>query len=287
MEANILGVAKQGHAAAWEKARAEMPELDINGLISIVASVWGAKENRAEAAADAAKKLAQKYKKPIEVYLNAFAVTFLADGLKQVKFQDISKLGTEEFTEKLVEAAKKIECAVVSFCHGNIDEVEFISRMGQTGVLEVGKSFLGAAGVDLDEVKGQIQGALGDVHSISIRLVSFCAAVAAYKILKGALQDAAMMREARVRVEAECARSIAQMRAYREEMSAAVSDYLYDHAETFNTGIAAMDRAILEGDVDGFLRGNVMIQEILNYKVKFRNQEEFDALMESDAVFVL
>ena len=36
-----------------------------------------------------------------------------------------------------------------------------------------------------------------------------------------------------------------------------------------------------------FIRGNVMIQEILNYHVQFRNQNEFDALMDGDAAFVL
>ena len=30
-----------------------------------------------------------------------------------------------------------------------------------------------------------------------------------------------------------------------------------------------------------------MIQEILNYHVQFRNQNEFDALMDGDAAFVL
>lgn len=95
------------------------------------------------------------------------------------------------------------------------------------------------------------------------------------------------MRENRLRIEEECAKSVAQMRHYREKMNAAVSDYLYAHAETFNAGIAAMDRAILDGDAQGFIRGNVMIQEILNYHVQFRNQNEFDALMDGDAAFVL
>ena len=58
-------------------------------------------------------------------------------------------------------------------------------------------------------------------------------------------------------------------------------------AQTFNAGIAAMDRAILDGDAQGFIRGNVTIQEILNYHVQFRNQNEFDALMDGDAAFVL
>lgn len=58
MEANanaIFGAVRQGHMAAAEKAQAEMPKLEVNELISLVASVLGAKENRAEAAMAAAK----------------------------------------------------------------------------------------------------------------------------------------------------------------------------------------------------------------------------------------
>lgn len=290
MEANanaIFGAVRQGHMAAAEKAQAEMPKLEVNELISLVASVLGEKGNRAEAAMTAAKKLAAKYQKPVEVYLNAFAVFALENGLKQVKFRDVSKLGTEEFAEKVIEAVKKVESAVAAYCRADIDEVALISRLGEAGVLDVAQSFLQACGVDVAKVKGQVQAVLEDFTSVGILLVSFYASAAAYKLLREALQDAAVAHENRIQVEEECAKSIERMRSYRERMNAAVSDYLFVRAETFNAGVAAMDQAILEGDVNGFLRGNVAIQEMLNYKIQFHNQEEFDALMDSDEAFVL
>ena len=283
--AAIKDVFKQGHAEAW--AKAEMPSLEINELISLVASVLGAKENQKEAAVAAAKQLAEKYRKPLQVYLDAFAVFMVGNGLKQVKLGEISKLGTEEFAAKMIEAGKNIEGAITAFCHSQIDEIVLINQLGQTGVLEVGQSLLQAAGVDLAQVRGQIQTALGNVNGVSVVFVSFYASAAAYKMLQEALQEAAVVRENRIRIEEECTKSIEMMRSYRKQMNASVSDYLYAHAETFHAGIAAMDRAILEGDVNGFLRGNAEIQEILNYKVQFRNQDEFDAIMDSDHAFVL
>lgn len=283
----ILDAVRKGHAAAAEKAQAEMPKLNANELISIAASVFGAKENRAEAAMAAAKELAAKYQKPVEVYLNAFAVFALENGLKQVKFGDVSKLGTEEFAGKVIEAVKKVESTVAAYCHADIDEVEFISQLGETGALDVGQSFLQACGVDVAKVKGQVQAVLGDFTSVGILLVSFYASAAVYKILKEALQAAAVARGNRIQIEEACARSIDSMRSYREQMNAAVSDYLYIRAETFNAGVAAMDQAILEGDINGFLQGNMAIQEMLNYKIQFHNQDEFDALMDSDGAFVL
>lgn len=235
----------------------------------------------------AAKKLAAKYQKPVEVYSNAFAVFVLENGLKQVQFRDVSKLGTEEFAKKVMEAVKKVESAVTAYCHADIDEAEFISRLGKAGVLDVGQSFLQACGVDVAKVKGQVQAVLGDFTSVGILLVSFYASAAAYKILREALQNAAAAHENSIQVEEECAKSVERMRSYRERMNATVSDYLFVRAETFNAGVAAMDQAILEGDVNGFLLGNVAIQEMLNYKIQFHNQEEFDALMDSDEAFVL
>lgn len=286
--ATIFDMARQGNAAAMGEAEDWMPKLEVNELISLVVSVWEEKEHRQEAAARAAKQLAQKYKKPMEVYLNAFGVFAVKTGLEQQEKLDFSKEGTEELARKIVEVAKTLEKTVSDYCHGKIREEDFISRLNQSGVGEIRDSFLRAAGIDPAEIKEQIQGALGEkATGVSALLVSFYASAAAYKILKESLQNATLMRENRLRIEEECARSVAQMRAYREKMNAAVSDCLYIHAETFNAGIAAMDRAILDGDAQGFIRGNVMIQEILNYHVQFRNQNEFDALMDGDAAFVL
>ena len=265
-----------------------MPKLEVNELISLVVSVWEEKEHRQEAAARAARQLAQKYKKPMEVYLNAFGVFAVKTGLERQEELDFSKEGTEELARKIVEVAKTLGKTVSDYCHGKIREEDFISGLNQSGVGEIRDSFLRAAGIDPAEIKEQIQGALGEkATGVSALLVSFYASAAAYKILKESLQDATLMRENRLRIEEECARSVAQMRAYREKMNAAVSDCLSIHAETFNAGIAAMDQAILDGDAQGFIRGNVMIQEILNYHVQFRNQNEFDALMDGDAAFVL
>ena len=286
--ATIFDMARQGNVAAMGAAKDRMPKLEVNELISQVVSVWEEKEHRQEAAARAAKQLAQKYKKPMEVYLNAFGVFAVKTGLEQQGELDFSKEGTEELARKIVEVAKTLEKTVTDYCHGEIGVERFISSLNQSGIGEIRDSFLRAAGIDPAEIEKQCQSVLGEkATNVSALLVSFYASAAAYKILKESLQDATLMRENRLRIEEECARSVAQMRAYREKMNAAVSDYLYAHAETFNAGIAAMDQAILDGDAQGFIRGNVMIQEILNYHVQFRNQNEFDALMDGDAAFVL
>ena len=48
--AAIFSAAKQGNAVAMEKAKANLPKLEVNELISTIMSVWNAKENQQEAA---------------------------------------------------------------------------------------------------------------------------------------------------------------------------------------------------------------------------------------------
>ena len=43
-----------------------------------------------------------------------------------------------------------------------------------------------------------------------------------------------------------------------------------------------MNQALLENDLNGYIRGNAEIQKLLGYDVQFTNQEEFDDLMDSD-----
>ena len=48
----------------------------------------------------------------------------------------------------------------------------------------------------------------------------------------------------------------------------------------------AMNQAILENDVDGYMSGNVEIQKLLGSQIQFTNQDEFEAFMESDEPFI-
>lgn len=124
-------------------------------------------------------------------------------------------------------------------------------------------------------------------------LLNFAAPIMAYQGLMGAyreyskaLDDLRLARESRMRVEAECQRSIEMIRAYRMEAEQRVSEYMNEHLDAFQSGFAAMDQAILANDPDGYIAGNVQIQQMLGAEIQFTNQEEFDALMDSDEDFV-
>ena len=47
-----------------------------------------------------------------------------------------------------------------------------------------------------------------------------------------------------------------------------------------------MNQAIISNDPDGYISGNVQIQQILGAEIQFTNQDEFDSLMDSDEDFI-
>ena len=77
------------------------------------------------------------------------------------------------------------------------------------------------------------------------------------------------------------------IREYREQTVAAYEKYFTEKLEVFRNGIDAMDAAMLEGDINGFLSSNTQIQTALERKPQFHTQKEFDDLMLSDESFKL
>ena len=57
--------------------------------------------------------------------------------------------------------------------------------------------------------------------------------------------------------------------------------------ETFEKGFLAMDKAILQNDINGLLSGNADIQMLLGREVQFRSEKDFDELMLSNNDFKL
>ena len=79
------------------------------------------------------------------------------------------------------------------------------------------------------------------------------------------------------------------IRQYRNEMEEKVSCYLSEHSRAFESCFRTIDDAILQNDVDGFIRGNHEIQRILGKEPRFKSFDEFDEFdefMKSDKPLV-
>ena len=96
-----------------------------------------------------------------------------------------------------------------------------------------------------------------------------------------------LLREKRILVEAKTDKAVELIQRYRTELEAEIDRYLAEDLEQFILGFNDMEEALISGDSDRFISGNVVIQRVLGKEAQFTNQNEFDALMDSDQDFKL
>ena len=100
-------------------------------------------------------------------------------------------------------------------------------------------------------------------------------------------KEAQIIHEKMILSEAKAALFLKQLQEFKAQLDLKVSNYLAEDIESFMSGFEDMQQGLSTGDSDLVIRGNVTIQKVLGREPQFTNQEEFDALMESDAPLVL
>lgn len=78
-----------------------------------------------------------------------------------------------------------------------------------------------------------------------------------------------------------------QLQEFKARLEERVSNYLAEDIAEFMSGFDYMRQGLDSGDSDLVIHGNVIIQKVLGREPQFTNQEEFDALMESDIPLTL
>ena len=276
---------KNAHARVWSEVKEDdsLPNIDVGVLINFLVDMF--KSNKKERV-DIIKKYAKTYSKSFLRYGKIFSEDFFPKTINEILAktdrEEFRTLAENGFADCLVNASEEIIGIVALYVTKQIDADEFLIRMSRTGIGEVGVKVMKAFNIDPQNFTSDPQ-----------MLLNFAAPIMAYQGLMGAyreyskaLDDLRLARESRMRVEAECQRSIEMIRAYRMEAEQRVSEYMNEHLDAFQSGFAAMDQAILANDPDGYIAGNVQIQQMLGAEIQFTNQEEFDALMDSDEDFV-
>ena len=263
----------------------KQPELNINNLINIAFDLCCRRNNLSDEdwkkAKEKAKEDAIKEVKPfVEYHLKQHATAAVSAGISAI---GIKELATQKFSSELVDSAQQIGIWVIQYMKKQISDEDFIKNMTGPGNQKLVKDLLSALKIDEKMSVNSIE----EIFKLSYPVMAYTASMAAYKELRKAQKEYEEAREERIRIEKACEESVAMIRRYREEMEDLVSKYLTEHLETFESGFAAMDQAIMDGDVDGYIKGNVEIQKILGYHTQFTNQQEFDDLMDSDIAFKL
>ena len=266
-------------------SKSKQPELDINKLINIAFDLC-CKRNALsgedwEKAKEKAKEEVMKEVVPfVEHHVKQHATAAVSAGISAI---GLKELANQKFSSELVDSAQQIGIWVSQYMKKQISRDDFIGNMTGPGNQKLVKDLMSA--LKIDEKLGV--DSIEEIFKLSYPVMAYTASMAAYKELRKAQMEYEEAQEERILIEKACMESVAMIRQYREEMERVVSTYLTEHLETFESGFAAMDQAIMDGDVDGYIKGNVEIQKILGYDTQFTNQQEFDDLMDSDIAFKL
>ena len=274
----IINTVKEIHTGAWEKAKETMPELELNEIMERITLVIKDEMTIAQVA----QEFADKYKEPFDVYEKALLSLTVQKGISLVPIEQLHELANDEFAETVIASVKQASDTVKAYVNGKLEVSEFIQQLGMN-FETAGFNVLGAYGYDKEQL-AKLTNAFRNAQWFMVSEICFSEV---YKILKQVDEEAQAQHELRIRIEEECSKSIEMMKRHRMEMNQLVDTYLSEHHETFANALDTMEKAILDQDVNGYIRGNTEIQKMLGYEVQFSNEDEFDALMNSDEAFKL
>lgn len=269
----------------------DFPKIDVIQLVKLITEVSQRKKNPQEAAEEFgapymafAKVFAARKKTELQELAKSTAKDYINEA---VTYFGMEELAETDFDERLIACTMSTASLVKQYMNRQIPVEEFIEKLGNGEIKNMTSEVLRASGMDVQLAEKLGVENLSELSTLGSSTVAFAAFTAAYQMIREAQEDLEVAKAHRAEIEAACSESIALIRQYRQEMETVVNKYLSDRIMTFESGFKAMDKAILENDMDGYIRGNVEIQKILGYDVQFTNQEEFDDLMDSDIAFKL
>lgn len=285
MDQTIKSTFKQAHSTAWSTVSADdsLPDLNVNALLTFLNDILVSGKNGRAAVI---KKYVDLYGPAFKTYGALLSEDFFSrtiqDYLEKSNREDFRALAENDFARCLVQSSEKILPIIATYFKKGISDEEFLELMSKTGIEEVGMKMMTAFGINPSNLNFSPEAML----KLTGPVLAYQGAMGAYREYSQAMEDLHLARESRLRVEAECQKTIELIRTYRLDAEQRVSEYMNKHLDAFLDGFAAMDQAIAANDPDGYIAGNVQIQQILGADVQFTTQQEFDALMESDEDFI-
>ena len=285
MNPNMKSNFTKAHNKAWSSVKKDksLPDLKVNVLIDFICEMFSCdKDKRMGVVKKYAGKYGPSFKKYGIVLAEELGISIINEKLKKSDREEFRSMARDGVTRCLVESSEKVIKTVAAYMNKEITEEEFIRQMSRTGVREVGEKITKAFGIDPSRIISDPSMAL----KLAGPILAYQGAMGAYREYRKAMDDLRIAHESRVQVEEECRKSIEMIRKYREEAELRVSKYMNEHLDAFAEGFEAMNQAIISNDPDGYISGNVQIQQLLGAEIQFTNQDEFDSLMDSDEDFI-
>lgn len=275
-------VVKFAHGAGMEQSRIGAR---ISGAVSLVKNVVACIKGDRTPEEAAMAVVADTGTGMVVSYTTAFSGSVIKGAMQNSSYGYVRSLSKSNLAAGLVATTVNVGKTFHKYFSGEITGAKCVEELGQQGVGEIGSAMFSTMGASFAAAAVPKSTTALVVGGLAGSTLGYAAAVACYQELATALKEAELARIERIKIERECEEAIKLIRQYRQEMNSLVSEYMTEHIQTFNQGFGEMDKAIIEHDINGFIRGNVCIQELLGREVQFSTQEQFDELMLSDTAF--
>lgn len=274
-------VGKIAHAAGVEQAKIGGA---ISGAISLIKNTVAYARGEKTAEEAALDVVTDGGAGAAISYATAFSGSIIKGAMQNSSSSFTRALSKTNLPTRLVTTTTNVGKTMSSYIKGEIDGAECIEKLGQDGFAEIGSAMLGTMGASLGRGSSKMMMLVGGLAGSAL---GYAAAVAVYQEVSSAMKDAKIAREERIRIENECIEVERMLIEYRQEMNNSVNKYFVEHIEAFNEGFMAMDSAIQNNDINGFISGNNKMQKLLGHPIQFETKEDFDAMILSEDPFVI
>ena len=251
----------------------------IGGSVSLVrniVSVVKGEKEPGEAAIEVAKDTGVS---AVSSYATAFAGSVVKGGMQNSASTTVQTLAKTNLAATIVTSTLEAGKSLKKYISGEISGLECLEELGEKGT--------GQLSAAMFAIVGQAAIPIPVVGAMIGSMVGYALSSACYSELVGALKEAKLAHEERIRIEKECEESIKMIIQFREEMNDAIENYLKDMKETFNNALENAEKAIWKDDIDGFINAANLISNKLGKKALFNTFREFDDFMNTSDSFKL
>lgn len=212
-------------------------------------------------------------------YGTSFAGTAIASVGKNASSGAIQSLANSSLPAHLVQASLTAGKTMMRYFNGEIDGAQCLEELGQGGANVMSSAVFGALGQAVIPIP--IVGAMAG------SMIGYALSSVSYGLLSASLKEAKHAREERMRIERECEEHIKMIREYRAEMESMIKEYLSSMRSAFTSAFGEIKKALMIGDVDGYIDGVNKITKALGGNVLFEDFDGFDKLMQGGGAIML
>lgn len=269
-QSTVKSVASVSHQAGLETAKYGAV---IGGSVSIIQNIVAltkGEEDTQQAIVNVAKGTASA---AAVGYGTSFVGSSIKGIMQNASAQSVQALSKTNLPGVIVTASVNAAKTMGRYFNGEISGIECFEELGEGTTSMISSALFSTI--------GQIAIPIPVIGGLIGSMVGYAIASASYGLLVNSMKEAKLAHEERIRIEEACAQQIELIKAYRKDIEMMTEQYLTSHIASFHQAFSDMKTALQIGDVDGLIASSNAIANELGKEALFRNQSEFDALMNS------